>query len=218
MSDTYLQVVNKVLRRLRSSEVNSFSDRAYSRLVGDFVNQALREVENKDYWSDLRTTTTLSLTATTQRYSLTDWQDRGRIDEVRNETRSREKIFLKSNTEFDGLWTPTQSGIPCFYRIGPQDGAGDPTIDFWPIPNASFTVSVTGWVGQGDITADGTVIKVPSPPVELRALALALEERGEDAGISFNEAMEQYDIALFEAMERDGASREGGRIPVWSLP
>jgi len=43
---TYLDVVNNVLRRMREEEVNSVSDTTYSKMVGDFVNDAKRIVEN----------------------------------------------------------------------------------------------------------------------------------------------------------------------------
>jgi len=60
---TYLEIVNSVLRRLREREVLSVSESSYSKLIGDFVNDARNEVETAWGWSALRTTLTLTTTA-----------------------------------------------------------------------------------------------------------------------------------------------------------
>ena len=51
---TYLEAINKVLRRLREDEVPSPDSTAYSKLIGDFVNDAKRLVEDSWNWSGLR--------------------------------------------------------------------------------------------------------------------------------------------------------------------
>ena len=43
---TYLNLVNNVLRRLRETEVTSVQTTAYSKLIGDIVNDAKDLVEN----------------------------------------------------------------------------------------------------------------------------------------------------------------------------
>jgi hypothetical protein len=55
---TYLNLVNNVLRRLREDEVSSVQDNTYSKMVGDFVNDAKKFVESAWDWSALRTTLT----------------------------------------------------------------------------------------------------------------------------------------------------------------
>jgi hypothetical protein len=59
---TYLNLVNNVLRRMREEEVASVSSNTYSKMVGDFVNDAKRTVEDSWDWSALRTTLTISTT------------------------------------------------------------------------------------------------------------------------------------------------------------
>ena len=59
---TYLEVVNKVLIRLREDTVDSVNSNEYSRLIGEFVNDAHSQVQDAYDWSMLRTT----LTANTQ--------------------------------------------------------------------------------------------------------------------------------------------------------
>ena len=53
---TYLEAVNKVLRRLRENTVSSVDETIYSRLIGEFVNDANHMVEDAWDWSNLRET------------------------------------------------------------------------------------------------------------------------------------------------------------------
>ena len=48
---TYLDAINRVLRRLREDEVSSVTSTAYSKLIGDYVNDAVRLVEDAWDWS-----------------------------------------------------------------------------------------------------------------------------------------------------------------------
>ena len=50
---TYLQLVNKVLTRLRETNVSSVEESEYSRLIGELVNDAKRLVEDAWQWSTL---------------------------------------------------------------------------------------------------------------------------------------------------------------------
>ena len=43
---TYLQLVNSVLRRLREDEVDTVDQNSYSKLIGEYVNDAKRAVED----------------------------------------------------------------------------------------------------------------------------------------------------------------------------
>lgn len=42
---TYLQLINSVLRKLREDEVTTSAESDYSKLIGDFINDALSNVE-----------------------------------------------------------------------------------------------------------------------------------------------------------------------------
>ena len=68
---TYLQIVNSVLRRLREEEVSTVAQNSYSKLIGEFVNDAKRTVEDAYDWTALRTELPVSLVADTTTYSLT---------------------------------------------------------------------------------------------------------------------------------------------------
>ena len=68
---TYLQLVQSVLRRLREDDtITSVSDNSYSKLIGEFVNDAKRIVEDSWDWSSLRTTFTINTVANTDRKSV----------------------------------------------------------------------------------------------------------------------------------------------------
>jgi hypothetical protein len=73
---TYLQLVNSVLRRLREDEVTTVGQTSYSKLIGEFVNDAKRTVEDSYDWTALRTTLTVSTTTDTFNYVLTGSQNR----------------------------------------------------------------------------------------------------------------------------------------------
>ena len=53
---TYLNIMNNVLRRLREEEVNSVNDSTFSKMAGDFINDAKTVVEQAADWSALRET------------------------------------------------------------------------------------------------------------------------------------------------------------------
>ena len=65
---TFLEVVNAVLRRLREDEVVSTNSTDYSKLIGDFVNQALRECEHAWDWNCLQETITITTAASDDLY------------------------------------------------------------------------------------------------------------------------------------------------------
>lgn len=83
---TYLQLVNSVLRRLREDEVTTVAQNSYSKLIGEFVNDSKRTVEDAYDWTALRTTLTVSTTTDTFNYVLTGSQNRMKILDVINDT------------------------------------------------------------------------------------------------------------------------------------
>ena len=71
MSTTYLTLVNSALRRLREDEVSGVANTAYSKMVGDFVNDAKTTVENSHDCSELRSTVVVSTSSGTNEYTIT---------------------------------------------------------------------------------------------------------------------------------------------------
>ena len=68
---TYLELVNDVLIRLRENEVTSVTDTSYSKLIGKFINDAKRQVEDAYNWNALSETITVATSTDLFNYVLT---------------------------------------------------------------------------------------------------------------------------------------------------
>ena len=58
---TYLELVNDVLVRLRESTVTTVGETTYSSLIGKFVNDAKRQIEDSYNWNCLAQTITVKV-------------------------------------------------------------------------------------------------------------------------------------------------------------
>lgn len=70
---TYLEIVNKVLRRLREPTVTTVTENSYSALVGEFVNDAKRFVEDSWQWRALHDKLTIPLTIGQESFAFKDY-------------------------------------------------------------------------------------------------------------------------------------------------
>ena len=210
---TFLQAINYVLERLRDDTVATYDETTYSELIGHFVNQAKREVEDAWNWSRLRTTVQVTTADGTYRYALTGAGERFRLMQdpytgaydVINITDDYALQMAPSSqfmTTRQALGT-TQSGDPLYFDFNGFDSNGDPYVNLWPIPNGVATINFQLVVPQPDLTAGATKITVPAHPVLLRAYALAINERGEDQGTISNKEDEIARLALADAISRD---------------
>ena len=194
---TYLETVNNVLRRLREPTVNSVNDTAYSSMIGIFVNDAKREVEDAADWNVLSTTITVNTVADTYNYTLTGSGTRFRIIDVLNDTKDvqmRSAPTTWMNTQF--LMTSSQKSSPVYYNFNGVDSSNDTQVDLFPIPDGVETLRFNLIVPQAQLTSDSTTIKVPSHLIEMLAYAKAIAERGEDGGNLSSEAYALYKNAL----------------------
>jgi hypothetical protein len=75
---TLLTIVNKVLRRLREDTVSSVAESEYSKLIGEFVNEAKEQMEDMWFWSVYETAVSTSILgdSSTTDYDLTATNDR----------------------------------------------------------------------------------------------------------------------------------------------
>ena len=206
---TYLEAVNSVLRRLREREVSSVSDNAYSKLIGDFVNDAMSEVENSWNWSALRTTLTLTTTPSIFNYALTNSRNKFTVIDVINDTTN---LFMtyKSGPEFDKLFLtqdPVATGAPIYYNWNGVNASGDTQVDVYPVPEAAYSIRFNVVLRNLELSADTDEIVIPSKPVVLLALARAIEERGEDGGSSSQYAYGSGMRALADEIAFDAARR-----------
>ena len=212
---TLLDAVNEILIRLRESEVSSVTASARSKHVRALVNQAKRRVESIHRWSALLHTLSVSTVAGTNEYSLTDWRDRSSIDFIFNTT-SNSEIRSTNNYYIQKLrLTNEERARPEYWFISGRDSNGDPTIEVYPTPDAVYTLGIHGYRPQADLTGNADRILVPSYPVVLEAYALAVSERGEDGGATFDETRSQALEALNEAVAIEEANLMQGEFNDW---
>jgi hypothetical protein len=206
---TYLELVNDVLVRLRETTVSTVSETTYSSLIGKFVNDAKRQVEDAFAWNVLGTTITLSTTSGTYSYALTGSGQKFQVLDVLNVTsnlRMRNVDFATMN-RYQNFSTPV-NGIPAYYAFDGVDGSSDTKVTIYPRPDGVYSIPFSLTVPQATLSSDSTTVLVPDVLIVQNAYARALVERGEDGGLSSSEA-----YSLYKAMLSDYIALEGTRYP-----
>ena len=203
---TYLELVNKVLVRLREDTVATVNQTAYSRLIGEFVNDAIRQVEDAWDWSALRTTLTVSTSSDIFNYVLTGSQNRVKILDVVNDT-SNFFLTYKDQHWFNNTFlnTTPAKGSPFFYTFNGIDANGDTQVDLYPIPNGAYTLRFNVIQRTPEFTNDADELLVPHLPVIHMAVALATRERGESGGNMTPELFMSADRMLSDAIALDAS-------------
>jgi|TARA_B100000795_G_scaffold122509_1_gene91194 hypothetical protein len=182
---THKEMVNNVLLRLREREVASVNENSYSKLISIFVQDAKELVEAAWNWSVLRQT----LTAVTQsgvfNYVLTDSGNNVNILDVVNLT-SDSFLQYKDPHWFTNAFlnTTPATGNPAYYVFNGVSVGGDTQVDLYPIPDAAYTIYFNVVMRSQPLVNDADTLRIPHLPVQALAYAMALEERGEDGGMS----------------------------------
>jgi hypothetical protein len=208
---TYLETVNNVLRRLREPTVSSVNESNYSAMIGVFVNDAKREVEDAHDWNVLSNTLTANTSAGIFNYVLAGSGNRFRVIDILNDTNDTEVRYAPTkwmNKQF--LLTQSQSAAPLFYNFNGVDSNYDTQVDIYPIPDTVYALRFNLIIPQADLTSDGTRILVPPHLVSMLAYAKAIAERGEDGGNLSSEAYALYKMSLANevAIERNRYEEE----------
>lgn len=198
---TYLDMVNNVLTRLREPTVSSVQDNSYSKLIGIYVNDAKREVEDAYDWNSLTTTLTANTTDSLFNYVLTGSGTRFRVIDVLNDTNDTQMNYA-ATVWMDKQFLLVQSGkgAPAYYNFNGVDVNGDTQVDVYPIPDGAYTLRFNLIVPQVDLSSDTDRILVPPHLVNMLAYAKAIAERGEDSGILSSEAYQLYRLSLADAV------------------
>jgi len=194
-------MVNNVLTRLREPTVSSVQDNSYSKLIGIYVNDAKREVEDAYDWNSLTTTLTATTTDSLFNYILTGSGTRFRVIDVLNDTNDTQMNYA-ATVWMDRQFLLVQSGkgAPAYYNFNGVDSNGDTQVDVYPIPDGVYTLRFNLIVPQVDLSADNDRILVPPHLVNMLAYAKAIAERGEDSGILSSEAYQLYRLSLADAV------------------
>lgn len=202
---TYLDLVNNVLRRIREDEVGSVSESSYSKLVGDFVNDAKRQVEDAWDWSALRTTLSVNTTSGVFNYVLTGSQNRVKVLDVLNDTAN---VFMQYNTQhwFNDKYLAQDnvvSGSPEYYTFNGINASGDTQVDVFPKPDGVYALRFNVIQRGADLSADSDQTQVPAQPIINLAVAFAARERGETGGPTAAEYFSIANSSLSDAIALD---------------
>jgi hypothetical protein len=206
---TFLELVNDVLVRLREPEVSTVNENVLSKLVGKFVNDAKRQVEDAYKWNALSNTLTATTSLAIFNYALTDSGARFKVIDAFNNT-SKQFMTLVSTSQMNQwlLSDNPQQGAPMYYNFNGVDNNGDTKVDLYPIPDGAYQIFFNVVDTQTNLISDSDQMLVPSEPVTHLAYAKALVERGEDGGLQSSEA-----YALFKQVLADYVAIESSRYP-----
>jgi len=205
---TYLQLVNSVLRRMRETETDTIenSNDSYVKLVGEFVNDARRIVEDAWDWSALRTTLIAETTAGVFNLKLEETNNSFKILDVINDTSN---LFMRpaSSAWMNNAYLIQEplTGSPEYYSFNGVNADGSAQVDIYPKPDGVYKINFNIVDRTDPFTNDTDKLYVPSAPVIQYAVALASRERGETGGTSSQELFSLADTTLADAVAFDAA-------------
>ena len=207
---TYLDLVNKVLLRLREPEVTtvqgSGTSNRYARLIGEFVNEAKSQVEAAWDWSALRSTLTATTSSGVFNYEIQGSRNNFKVLDVLNDTSEfvmQYKDAAWFNQQF--LLTTPETGAPYYYNFNGVSADGDTQVDIYPIPDGVYTLRFNITLRNLVLSDDADEVVIPTRPIILFATAMAIEERGEDGGQQSMNAYASARSALADEIALDAA-------------
>lgn len=234
---TVIEIVNKVLRRLREDQITSLSETDYAEMVTDFVVDIHKELLDYD-WSSMEHTINVPVDANQRVLDLSrnesdggDVTDASRVPTV-DSIPIWAKVFDSSST---ALGFPIDIALPedldsLYYEYTTQRALYPSAVSFraspdragleallYPVPSVARHLRVRMWTPEDEIdtTTDATrTLLVPWKPIYLGALYLALNERGEEVGEPGGLAERRYAKAAAEAKEADQVRKNNGGLYV----
>ena len=210
----YLNAINRVLRRLREDEVASVTSTSYAKLVGDYVNDAVRLVEDSWDWSVLRKEIAIDTVASQREYNLSGVSQMFKTLSVANQT---QKCYVNQGTEKglqeDKFVNTANASVPNNYvYTGYVENVSGMGVAFYPVPDKVYNLKFNVVDRSEEMTDADDLIVVPYLPVIQFATAMAAEERGETGGAS---AQALY--ALAKSSLADAISMDAARFPTETI-
>lgn len=229
----YKDIVNTILRRLREDEVGTVNESAYSKLVGAFVNDAKKVVEDSWQWLPLQETVTITTEAGIASYDLEDYV----TDNFNNSISDRARLWLDLNTGFPLVICTTSDKEKALGVVESTDGVVGRTsqandseqdepcevyftnnasavetktpirVNFYPVPDGTYTYKVYLCNAQPEVTSDTTDIRAPAQPIIQLAYLYCLYERGEEVGEMLTLTATKAEQALGDAIAHDCLSQ-----------
>ena len=197
----FLELTNSVLTRLREPTATSVNDSDYTRLIATYINDSKRQVEDAYNWNSLSETLSAVTAPDIFNYVLTGSGQRFRLIDIINDTSNM--IMSNRTTRWmdqNFLVNDPPKGPPMYFNFNGTNVNGDTQVDLYPIPDGVYNIRFNIIKPQVELVNDADVLYVPHEPVILGAYARAIAERGEDAGLTGNEAYALYLTSLADAI------------------
>lgn len=144
-------------------------------------------------------------------YVLTGVGQRFKVIDVINQEQDwflRNESTIRMDELFLNMGGTVQKGPPNLYNFNGVDSNGDTQVDLYPIPDGVYNIFFNIIKPQATFTTTADALKIPAEPVIFLAYAKALAERGEDQGVTTNEAYQLYKESL-----SDHIAAEANRYP-----
>ena len=239
---TYKELVNAVLTRLREDQTNSVAQTPYSLLVGAFVNDAKRVIEDSWQWRVLTNYAVFNVAANVQTTmdldnavpvpQGTSFWERARpcIDLETNlpmiyvVTDDKERQLGLISTATDRVSRAsfandsTSGYLDSIYitmNPAPATGCSNIRLSTYPdVTDATETIHMYFVNPQNDLLSDTDVLLIPHAPVIQLAYLYCLYERGEELGEVLTLTSNKAEGALADAIMFDSGMSAELRLQV----
>lgn len=233
---TMLEIINKVLKRLREDPVASSNTSTYAGLISEFVAEIHQEVALDHDWSSGYKTVIVDCVAGQREYDLSATiVNGGAVDNSSpatnqnseplaqyyayvynsaSSTEPRAHLNLMEPAAFEAMVNEDldHDDVPCYASLTLNDAGTGYKLRLYPLPDDTYRLRLPFWVAEAELETDGsddtTSITIPERPIRLGALFLAFNERGEEIGEPGNIAERKYREALTAAKDADLKARE----------
>jgi len=204
MATTYLSLMNSVLRRLREEEVADVTETAYSKMVGDYINDAKSLVQDSHDWSTLRKTVVVPTVENTTEYSLTGAGERVKLYSAINDTSNFFMHYETPNWFSNAYYISGEvSGTPDSYTFSGVDSNADTKVRVYPKPSGVFSLRFDVCSREPDLAIDADTTVLPAMAIIHNAVALLARERGETGGTTTQDYFIIADKHLSDAIAQD---------------
>ena len=204
MATTYLSLMNNVLRRLREDEVAEVTQTTYSKMVGDYINDAKSLVQDSHAWSTLRKTIVVPTVADTTEYSLTGAGERVKLYSAINDTSNFFMHYETPNWFSNAYYISGEvTGTPDSYTFSGVDDNADTKVRVYPKPSGVFSLRFDVCSREPDLAVDADTTVLPAMAIIHNAVALLARERGETGGTTTQDYFIIADKHLSDAIAQD---------------
>lgn len=210
---TYLQAINQVMRRLRENEASTVNETEYSRLIGDFVNDARQYVSERWDWLGLEEKLTITTSAGNGVYTLDGAGSGGTLTQLFDVTNNIALVeWPIDRIRHEENISKPANGRPTHYAYSSPAADLDPQIQLRVVPDGVYTLYA--YVDKSDLTltADTDLLAIPPQPVVQMAYALALDERGSTGGSSGRMQFTLAETYIANAIMADAEKRPASTI------